>query len=336
MIVTVNIEPIDKTIRSQSLPCSYQFEGKLRMLRDDDTVVDCAINPTKDNPNPPERILPSSERGSSVLTYKYESDPSKQNNFDKRKEYAVKVFWGQHPLVTTNGAMSNTTKLAVFDIVNLTDKSAISIQTWKDKLEVANAINEMSYEEKVNLFHYYGENPKGKTENDLTLTLANFENGTCLGEDELENFIKLFIKKENSDKDIIINIRKALSWNIIQEKTTEGRNSYYLGETFLGTAFNDIIAFCKREEKIYADFIIRQVSEKEDLKAEKKASSPAAPSVDLKALDALKIEAAKLKSEGHIWKGLNLGTSTFEVLTKHVQEGIVKRDTKNSKVISEL
>lgn len=336
MIVTVNIEPINKEIREQSLPCSYQFEGRMRMLLDDDSVLDTDINPSKDKPRQPERMLPPSIRGSSVLTYKYESDVTKQNNFDKKKEYAVKVFWGQHPMVTVNGAMTKFTKAPAFDIVNFTDKSINLIKKWRDKLDVANTVNQMSYEEKVNLFYYYGENPKGKTENDLILTLVNFENGICLSDDEVVNFKNIFIKNDNSDKDIIINIRKALSWNVIEEKTIDGRSSFYLGETFLGTAFNDIIAFCKREEKIYQDYLIRQVESKEDLKAEKKESTPTTPTIDLQALDALKIEAAKLKSEGHIWKGLNLETSTFETLTNHVKEGRVKRDTKNSKVISEL
>lgn len=346
MIITVSIEPIDKKVREQTLPCVYQFNGKRRMLLDDDTYVDLDLMPNKDKPWPHERILQSSKRGSVVLTYKYESDPKLQNNLDKRKEEAVKIFWGQHPMVTVNGQVVKNkvgqiiTTAPMFNMINEIDKSIEQIKSWRDKLAICRCIDEMSYNEKVNCFHYYGQNPKNKTENDLVLKLAKFATvedpteGICLHPVEIENFKRIFLNKESSDKDVIINARKALFLGIIQERSTEGRNSYYLGETLMGTAFMDIVSYCKREEKVYNDYILRQINDKEDFSAEKKQSEVKVPDTKLTDIDALRAEARVLKEGGFLWKGLNIEDATFEVLTKHVGQGNEKKEAKKSAVVA--
>ncbi len=349
MIISVSIEPINKKMSEQSLPTVYTWRGKRRMLMEDDRFVDVELNPSKDKPWPLERILQTSKRGSAVITYKYESDPSKQNPLDKIKQGVVDFFWKNHPMVKVNGQIVkdlNGTIITVapmFNMVNFTDKSIDDVRTWRDKLEVCQKVNEMSYDQKKDLMHYYGVNPKGKTENELILTLANFESGLALNINEIDNFKKIFINKGESDKDIIINIRKALSYNIIQEKSAEGRNSYYLGETFLGTAFNDIISFCKREENIYQEYIVRQVESKEEkpkvvepvAENPKPFASPAAAPTEKHAashtgldpeLDALKKEAWELKKAGFMWKGLSIDISTKEHLLKHLEVGRKKAE----------
>lgn len=336
MIVKVVIEPVNKLMKEQSIPCVYNINGKRRMLMEDDQVLEFDTVQNKDKPWPHTRILPNSKRGSAVLTYLYESDTAIQNLTDKRKLDAINRFWGQHPLLMVNGKATDFTKNALFNIVNFTDKSIESGKVWRDKLTIANHIGDMSYQEKVDLLHYYGESPKGKTENELILMLADFTTGIALKDEERDNFKRIWINNESSDKDIIIIVRKALTGNIIEQRTQDGRNSYYIGETFIGTAFNDIIAFCKREEKIYRDFILRQVNVKypaiaqspESKKAEVK--TPLLNNLDvtihtkgntadeLKEVEDLRAEARQLRKEKFLWQGLSIDIATLDALRIHV------------------
>jgi len=329
MIVRVLIEPIDKNISQQNIQCSYQFEGKHRMLIEDDSFADYDFVEQKDKPRPYERSL-SFNKNFLALEYLYESDPSKQSDQDKKIERAIRFFWGNHPLCVVNGKPTKYTKQAMFNVVNFTDKSMAEIKLWRDVLQVCNAINELSYQEKVNISYYYGQNPQGKTENDLLLTLANYTSGICVTPNEVENFKRIWIKNENSDKDFIINARKALCLSIIEERQYEGKNSYYLGDTFIGTAFNDIVAYCKREELIYQDFIVRQINQKEDFSAEKKESKAQAPVEKPLLQEELKKEARELKELGLIWKGLNIDNVAYESLEKHVIEGRKKKNKESA------
>lgn len=304
---------------------------------EDDSWGNFSLNPSKDNPLPFAKVLPTSQRGATILTYKYETDPALQSALDKKKESAVEHFWKQHPMCTTSGKVSYNksgellTKAPMFNIVNFTDKSIAAIKVWRDTLAIGTKLNEMSFDEKVDLFHYYGLSPKGKTENELTLELGNFETGLCVK--DADNFKKIWMGSGESDKDLIVNIRKALALNIIQEKSTEGRNSYYLGETFLGTAFNDILAYCKREEKVYNDYIVRQVAEakKAVVKEPVKVEAPKAPAkvedptVSKHDIALLREELKQLKLDGFVWKGLNIENAELDVLNLHISKGREKK-----------
>lgn len=353
MRVTVSITPIDEKISNQSLPCSYQWKNKLRMLMSDNSISENDLMEQKDKPRPYDRMI-TFDKNNRKLEYTYESDEKLQTGIDKKIEMTVRDFWKNHPMINPNGhPILGINTHIMFNMVDFTDKSINEIKIWRDKLAIATKVNELSYDDKANICYYYGENPQGSTENDLTLRLANFVDGICYKEDAMSSFIKIWIKSENSDKDVIINARKALSLHVIEEKSYDGKNSYYLGETFIGTCFNDIVAYCLREEKIYNDFIVRQVVEKENFKAEKKeskvlemkafiekissVSAPTQSSVDKVSItdehDKLKAEARTLKSEGFLWKGFNIEKADFEVLNKIVTEGRRKKSVKIEKKV---
>ncbi len=335
MIVTVIIQPIDKKIRDQSLPTVYQINGKRRMLLEDDNYADLDLMPNKDKPWPHTRILPSSVRGSAFLTYKYETDPKLQMPPDRKKENAVKIFWAQHPMATVGGKPTPFTKSPMFDIINLTDLSVDAAKIWTDKLDICNTVREMSPEERTNVLYYFSGAPGKKTENEILLSLVNFENGIVLSDGERENFKRIYINKESSDKDLIVNVRKALAKDVIQVRSQEGRNSYYLGETFLGTAFNDIIAYCKREEKVYKDFILRQVATAAPVvtaakATEEKTDVKVKDSTDLKTdekkeMEELREEAHQLRKEKFLWKALSIDVATLDALRLHVGQAREKK-----------
>lgn len=339
MIVTVVIQPIEKNIREQSISTVYHINGKRRMLLEDDSYVDLDSMPNKDKPFPHTRILPTSVRGSAFITYKYEADPKLQMPPDKKKEAAVKVFWGQHPSAIVGGKSTPFTKSPMFDIINTTDKSVDAAKVWNDKLDICNTVREMSTQERIDALYYFGGNPSKKSESDILMTLVNFENGIVLSDVERDNFKRIYINKESSDQELIVSVRKAMAKGIIEVRTQEGRNSYYLGETFLGTAFNDIIAFCKREEKIYNDFILRQVKDSEpvavkEVKEEMKTNISANSEIsddEKKETEELREEARQLRKEKFLWQGLSIDIAPLEALRIHVEKA---RDKKHKAQIS--
>jgi len=340
MIAKVTIKPINALISDQALPASYQWRNKFRMLMDDNSIVECDLVEQKDKPRPPQRLI-KFDKNNRSLEYSYETDEKLQNAIDKKIQMSVIDFWKNHPMVTTNGkSVPGVTKHPMFDIVNANDKSLGELKRWKEILSVANKINELNYQDKVNIAYYFGENPQSLTENELIMRLANFETGICISEGEIDSFLRIWVRNEDSDKDMIVNARKALNYNIIEEKSSDGKNSYYLGETFLGTCFPDILSYCKREEKIYQDYIVRQVNDKENVKGAKKeavksssgipvapVTSPLTPT-GISDLEELRKEAVQLKKDKFLWIGFNIEKAPLPELTKIVNEARAKKIAK--------
>ncbi len=340
MLNKVSIVPINGMLSEQSLPTAYQWKNKLRMLMEDDSYVEVDLVEQKDKPRPHERII-RFNRNQTELNYTYYDEGDRLHTaMDKVKILAIKSFWANHPMCQTNGvSIPGVTKHPMFNIVNFTDKSIGEIKSWKNKLIAANKVNEMSSEEKLNLCYYYGV-PKGKTENEMTLLLGNFSNGICLQDNEIDAFIKIFVKNEESDKDLIVMCRKAIAFDIITSKSYEGKDSYYLGETFIGTSFSDIIAYCKREEKTYEDFIVRQVMDKTGKKSTKPTAAEnkpsevkinETPSILSDEIKSLQKQAKSLKSEGHIWKGFAIDKATVESLKSTIHEAEAKKKVRETK-----
>ena len=78
--------------------------------------------------------------------------------------------------------------------------------------------------------------------------------------------LRMFAAGETSgERALRINLQKCLYYNIIVNKQNGERNNFYHGREFIGTTHNDIISYFKREDKIYAENIVRKVKEMDEL-----------------------------------------------------------------------
>lgn len=323
----VIVKPIKEDATDTFMPTIYTVAGgDVRVLLENDEFSQ--FNQNKDTvPKAKQIVFRNTLR---ALTFEYESDESKQNSTDRKVQQLVKVFFGAHPLFTVNGQLTKHTKSPMFDITDLSEESNEKLVVWNKKTRVANILTDMDFAEKREVAYYYGINPEGKTDGELTILLGSFEYGDCMEPLNIDGFISTWGEKfQSKEKEYVVMARKAITLNIIEVRNgDDGRENFYLGNTFIGTEFNDVLAYCKREERIYNENIVRGVkaadkfeSEEKENEVEKvKVSESMAKELTPLEIDEMRVECKGLKVAGHIpqnvYPHLMKGDKLLDALTE--------------------
>jgi len=251
----VEIKPVAFAISDITLEGDYSIKGKRRML----TEIDHQLKIDSTTPTMQKAMYWTFNKNFTVLKYEYDVDPKLRTEQEKRNATVVEEFWKNHPLMTINGKSHENTKAPLFNLVESTMVEDVNLKTFQNKLSIANMISVMSYEGKREVCFYYNVNPKGQTDNQLLLKLADFNDGVCMK--DADNFLSTWGKNENADKEYYITINKAIIYGVIEERKNGPVVNYFLGQSLIGTSFNDLIAYCKREEQSYKDYITKRVAE---------------------------------------------------------------------------
>jgi hypothetical protein len=261
------IEPNSKIIpNGMTLVGSYQSApGKLRILVSETTFVEVS-DMAKDNPSPISLVL-TPERPN----YKFE-----YSDEDEDLSNVVTKYWGEHPLLVRNGKPTAFTKAGMFNMYDEMEKVSDSYDVWKLALDVMNKVDSMSDNELRDVWYYYGLSPVDKKRDELIIKLGHSIDGIAVKDltpTKTSKFIEVFSQETESEREYIITLRKALMLSIIMDKMEGNRHNFYHGSVFVGTSFNDLLAYAKREEKIYKESILRRVNDQEAL-ANKTVSKP--------------------------------------------------------------
>jgi hypothetical protein len=331
MKVKVSVKPIELVGKSMSIPFSYSWKGTVRILMENGEMTvhrgDAVSTPLSKS-----RIFNENFKS---IDYEYEDGQgeTKQTETDKKIQNAVDVFWSNHPLTLVNGKRhANSLPKVLFDVEVQTTKIMNAAKDLKSKGMVFNRINSMTLAEKRDVAYYYGESPKGKSDLDLLTLLADFNAGICMGEN-MESFLQIW-SKPNEDTQRQVIIRKALDLNIIYNKADGEKNNYYHGTTFIGTAFNDIVSYCTREENVYKNHILREVQEKDNFVSESQetnqekvnlSSTGSTTSQNVNTLQALREEAKLLKKEGFMELAVRAHVMGEDTLRPIVEESRKKK-----------
>jgi len=242
---------------------SYQFApGKLRILVSEDTYVE-TLESDKYAPAPL-NITFSQRTPTYTITYNEGSN----DELDIKKKEVVDKFFGEHPLMTRNGKATKFTKSGMYDMYSEIEKSDIQYDTWKENLTVMNRLSEMADNELRDVWYYYGVEPSGKKRGELIVKLGSVPGGLAIDDvdraTKKSKFLQMFSLETKSETEFIVNMRKCLLHGLIDDKMDGVRHNYYHGTTFIGTTFNDLIAYAKREDRIYQQHILPRLRELEE------------------------------------------------------------------------
>lgn len=328
---TVIIKQIG-VIHSQNLPVLYPFKNKMRALIGDYDFKDFEIGQTI--PERPDIIF-----GKNKKELKYEipvvGEDEKLTEFQKKIISIVNDFWGNHPLILVNGKRHVNTPVHAVPIFDMVDEEVVlkeSHRNFFDKLAAANMLVEINVEKRKDISYYYGVSPVGLKENELLLKLADFNTGICTL--QANAFLQLW-GSANEDRDILVIIKKAIEKGTINEKKESNRTDYFLGTTHLGTSINDVLAYCKREGKVYQNHIAREVGVSVTVKEAEVPMETTTNTVvstsdseNERAFELLKVEAERLIEDGFMKK---VPSSTkYEKLLERVKVG---RENKEKELI---
>jgi hypothetical protein len=251
---------------SPTMTCSYQDPENptmVKMLTSDVDIV--SYNHTTDrNPTPAVCI----SFGRDKQEHRLYHEPDSKDQYQMKMNNVIDEFYKKHPLFTINGKPHKYTKIAHYDISSDSDRISAGYSNWKNALEVAKMVSDMSDEKLRDACYFYGRSPKGLDRQMMVLLLADFNTGyavkdnTPMGEN---SFIKMFEGESETERDFRIAMQKCLFYSIIENKVQGSRNNYYLGNEFIGTQENDVLAFLKREEKIYNSHILPKIAQNDEL-----------------------------------------------------------------------
>lgn len=336
MKVKATITPTKITGTTIFLSGAYQTKNGMRILTDNDEVVDWTKDP-KDMPKG-KGVWLNKAMPSFVLEYEDDEKISQKDALghiqSMRNKRKAEYFYANHKDFTRNGKPhENSVKHPNFNIEFSTDTLAEKHATFRDTLLVKNRINSMPFEEKAMVAEYFGYSPKGKTELDLLVDLAG-DNGLCLTEANRKKFLKEWMNP-SADTIMIVNCRKAIRMNIIEERNTAGRIDYYLGTSHLGTKIEDIATYMRANTGVYNEHVLRLVNEEkltDELKAtasfENKIANP--PSWTEADLTELRVEAKQLKKDGFIDRLAPVHNMKYENLLPLVEKGRVEKTAKET------
>lgn len=261
MINKVIIKPnTDQTPSGMVLGGSYQCgPGKVRILLSEESFIEVLES---DKTAPSAMNIMFNDR-TPFFTMSY--DPNSNSEHDKRRKEVIEKFFGEHPLVMRNGKQTQFTRSGMYDMYSEQEKTYIEYETWKENLDVMNRLDSMADNELCDVWYYYGVEPNGKKRGELIVKLGAIPGGLAINDMDMatkkNKFMMMFSGETKSETEYIVNMRKALLNGIIDNKMDGSRSNYYHGTTFIGTSFNDVIAYAKREDRIYKEHIIPRLNE---------------------------------------------------------------------------
>lgn len=328
----VVIKPIQAAHSDIVLSTSYNISGKYRYLQDEDTYAEMTFQQVaekKSNPSKIKDITFNNMRHEYVVEYETKLEDGKMvaaTTLDRERQKMVEVFWKEHPLIVANGD-STKTKSALFNLVDEVKKDAQDVSNFEMKFKVAQTIHDMDFEEKIDCAYYYGSNPSGKTDGQLLVYLADFNTGVCMTPKNVTGFMTTWGAEGTLERSYVINAQKAVTQGIITNMSQDEKDNFYHGTTFIGTSHNDIVAYFKREDRIYKDHILKSLEK--DLSKEKKESESftkkvkgeGAGELNVAEIEELRKEAKKLKDEGFIDRTFGHHIAKVENLIAKVEAG---------------
>lgn len=309
----ITIIPKSKT--DTMFPCSFFSGDKQIILVDRSTVFEGPMTPPKNVVYPTETTI-SFDRNTQTYKVSYEVDDEGEpmsSSDAKYKEVAEKFFM-RHPFCTINGKPHRGTISEMFDIVDTQTVVISKLQEWDSKRRISNFLADADLDTLRDVCYYYGVTPSGKTKGQICLELGDYQTGRLyfrkneMTEPDYKSFLVNWIDNADPNKEFIVNCRKAITFDIIASSIKEGRVNYYLGTTFIGVSFDDVVAFFQREPKLYQDYILRGVRDRDVFVEEVESSkveekSTAKNSSQYKKIEALRRDVMSLYTKVHSMAG---------------------------------
>lgn len=309
---------------NQAYPCTYEYKGKIRIITEHGRYQEITAN----DANPPKALLLNFSKTVMSHDYSYETDKELQTQDDLNTQKVVELFWKNNPLTIVNGKIHSNTKVAdQYNIIDVGTKTITSVNRFKDIMRAANKINEMTHLERCDVAFYYGQSPIGKSEDELLVYLADTSTGLCLSIENLDGFLRVWVDGKTEDREMLIVIKKAIVYNIIDNRSIDGRNNYYLNESFMGVDENGMIDWCRKSPRDYNEHIVRVVLETDKSNAKPEKSTISKNIVDLNEFDSLKRHAKELKEEGFIDDKVSYQSMGFGKLSEVVAAAIEKKNS---------
>ena len=264
--IEIIIESLEKV--DTILPGSFSLgDGMIRILQEDYNIVDTEYNKLGPDGKPlvmREKLLNFTNRQDiKVISYNIDDEGSPATDYDKRIKKAIDKFFMMNPLTLVNGLPHDGTLQGKFDVIDPNARANSELILWNKKLKVANYLKDMDEQELKDICYYIGEDPKNRSVGELLLFIADFDYGALfVSKTRLQAFFDAFINNADPMRQFKVIARKAIEYGVVQTQLKNGVTSYYINGDFAGSTVEHLVEYLKRNERIFNEFILREVEKK--------------------------------------------------------------------------
>jgi hypothetical protein len=187
--------------------------------------------------------------GDGAFTYEWEDTDSLKND--------IALAMQRHPAIKCPG--NTNLKNPIFELINVTRKTAEDALTIKKKGLVFNMVNNTSLAKMRDVGFAFGYNPTGKTYSQIFIDLVDFVRGYLM--QDVDKAISLL---EGNLDEVFIVMKKAISLNIIAQRD----GIYYVKSDVAGDSEDKLLMYLKENKGIFEQFVRKEVVKRDDLPAD--------------------------------------------------------------------
>jgi hypothetical protein len=170
-------------------------------------------------------------------------------------------FWLNHPMVENiNGEVKSGSRFTI-EIFNQTKakKKAKTVSVNR----VVSSVYGMTEAERKDVMYFFRQDPREMSDDDITLTLVDIEDGILLREPDTTKFLETFgsIRKSNVAErvEMMVYVNKGIVSGFVKEAA----DKFYIGDILIGKDDDDIALFFKDNPQVY-DNLVRSLSDSGD------------------------------------------------------------------------
>ncbi len=172
-------------------------------------------------------------------------------------------WWSNHPQTILDG--HNNSENILFYMTNLSKEVDTKSTNFRKRLKLSNFIEAIAdgktaHAELSSIMEYLGRNPMNMTVDQIVLALIGTDmdkatgkaSGILLDETVLEDFNRTFVNNENTSKEIVIAVNKAINHKIIVQRQMGDARAYYWNENHIGVTIPEVRTYFVTYPKMLA------------------------------------------------------------------------------------
>ena len=158
-------------------------------------------------------------------------------------------FWLHHPMVEdVNGSGKDGARFTI-EIIEATKRKKRSKTVNVNR--VVSTVYGMTEAERKDVMYFFKQDPRNVSDDDITLTLVDIQDGLLLKEPNTSRFLDTFgsLNKQSvaNKVEMLVYVNKG----IVSGFVTEDANKFYIGDILIGKDDDDIALFFKDNPQVY-------------------------------------------------------------------------------------
>lgn len=162
-------------------------------------------------------------------------------------------FFLNHPLIEDVNGKAKSGAYFTIEILEKTKekKKAKTVNVNR----VVSMVYGMSEADRKDVMYFFRQNPRGMSDDDITLILVDIEDGLLIKEPNTSLFLSTFGSMSKSSVAERVEMMVYVNKGLVSGFVTEDAKKFYIGDTLIGKDEDDIALFFKENQQMYDNLV---------------------------------------------------------------------------------